>query len=239
MKPVTTGTTREATMRASSTAYGRLLRRGIAVALFAAAPAVHAAPCADFLDVEDTSPFCQFVEWMKNRAVTLGCGGPNYCPDAAVNRLAMSAFMKRLGDALTPVQLAVTLSPGAIDVDNNVVVCQTADFPVSGFPRTAYADGTLSATAPADTNFALDVVVSVNGGANWTALNASANRGSVPATQWGAISDIGVRDLAVGETVRFGARVSRGGAAGTADFTESRCQVRVLVYSRTGTTSPF
>jgi hypothetical protein len=33
--------------------------------------------------------------------------------------------------------------------------------------------------------------------------------------------------------------VTRGGAAGAADLTNSRCQLRVTVVSRTGTSSPF
>jgi hypothetical protein len=69
--------------------------------LFAAVcpPAALAAPCAGFSDVDDTSPFCASVAWMKNRGVTFGCGdGTTYCPGDAVTRLQMAAFMKRLGD---------------------------------------------------------------------------------------------------------------------------------------------
>lgn len=212
----------------------------LAVALACALPGVAAAaPCAGFADVEDSDPFCPSVEWMKNRNVTTGCGGGNYCPSAAVSRLAMAAFMKRLGDALTPVQLAADLAPGTVDLDTNVVACQTADYAVTGFPRTAYADATFSATAGADVSFAADLVVSTNGGGAWTPLNANPNRGSVPANQWGSLSDIGAVALNVGDTVRFGARLTRGGVAGGTDLADSRCQIRVLVYSRTGSASPY
>jgi hypothetical protein len=31
-----------------------------------------ALPCAGFTDVDDTSPFCVNVTWLKNRRITLG-----------------------------------------------------------------------------------------------------------------------------------------------------------------------
>lgn len=225
----------------------QVARRGVLVAFFAlgalTAADADAAPCAGFTDVDDTvvsADFCRSVEWIKNRGVTLGCTSlTTYCPDQPVIRLHMAAFMKRLGDALTPVLLETDLGSGAVDLDANVVVCQTADFLVAGFPRTAYADAAVSATAAADTSFAADLVFSTNGGANWTPLHASSNRGSVPANQWGSVSDIGSTTLNVGDNVRFGARVTRGGLPGTADLSDGRCQVRVLVYSRTGASSPL
>lgn len=207
------------------------------------ARAAGAAPCAGFTDVDTSDPvqagFCPSVEWIKNRNVTTGCGGGLYCPDPPVIRLHMAAFMKRLGEALTPVLLETGQGPGAVDLDANVVVCQTADLAVAGFPRTAYADATLGATAAADLSFAADLVFSMNGGATWTPLHPTANRGSVPANQWGSVSDLGSKTLDVGDNVRFGARLTRGGASGTADLADSRCQIRVLVYSRTGAASPF
>ncbi len=230
----------DTTMRILVLARRATLIAAAALAALAAAPA-SAQQCAGFADVTDDGPtgFCPSVEWMKNRNVTTGCGGGNYCPSAAVSRLAMAAFMKRLGDALTPVQLAADLAPGTVDLDTNVVACQTADYAVTGFPRTAYADATFSATAGADVSFAADLVVSTNGGGAWTPLNANANRGSVPANQWGSLSDIGAVALNVGDTVRFGARLTRGGVAGGTDLADSRCQIRVLVYSRTGSASPY
>jgi hypothetical protein len=217
----------------------------VALATVALAAAVNAtpaaaAPCAGFTDVDSTSGFCPNVEWLKNRAITLGCSSSTvYCPTDAVSRLAMAAFMNRLGTALTPVQLRVDTAPGAVDLDTNLVVCQTADFAATGFPRRAYVDAALSATSPADVNLAADLAFSTNGGASWTNLNTTANRGSVVANQWGGLSDIGFVDVNVGQSVRWGLRMGRGGAAGTADLADSRCQLRVLVYSRNGAASPF
>ena len=215
-----------------------------AIALIGAvlAAPVHAAPCGGFTDVDSTSvsaAFCQNVEWIKNRQVTLGCSSTTlYCPGQNVTRLQMAAFMNRLGTALTPVQLRVDAAQGAIDVDANTVVCQTTDFEVENFPRRAYADVSFMGTAPSDSGLAADLVVSTNAGANWTPLNTVTNRGFVAANQWGALSDLATADLQVGETARFGVRVSRAGLTGV-DLTDSRCQLRILVYSRTGAASPF
>jgi hypothetical protein len=70
-------------------------------------------------------------------------------------------------------------------------------------------------------------------------VNTVPNRGFVRANQWGAFADVGSVDLAVGESVRWGMRMTRAGLAGTTDLSNSRCQLRVLVFSRTGTGSPF
>jgi hypothetical protein len=210
------------------------------VTLLQPVPDAAAAPCAGFTDVDSASLFCPNVEWIRNRSITLGCtSATSYCPDASVSRLAMAAFMNRLGTALTPVQLRVDTAPGAIDLDANAVVCQTGDFAVVNFPRRAYVDLSLSATAAADVNLAADLAYSTDAGATWTNLNVIVNRGSVAANQWGGLSDIGYLDLDVGQNVRWGVRMTRGSVAGAADLSDSRCQLRSLVYSRDGLASPF
>ena len=69
---------------------------------FVVAPVALAAPCGGFTDVDDTNPahapFCDSVEWMKNRGITLGCTSTTlYCPNDPVSRLQMAAFLYRLG----------------------------------------------------------------------------------------------------------------------------------------------
>jgi len=211
-------------------AFKAMLVRSSGVLLLLLAPQASAAPCADFVDVDGASGFCANVEWLKNRQVTLGCATAVYCPDAAVSRLAM---------ALTPTQLPVDVSPGAIDLDASAVVCQTQAFAVAGFPRRAYVDASFSGQATGDVGFAADLVMSSDGGANWTNLNTATNRGFVRANQWGAFADLGFVDLSVGQNVRWGMRMTRGGIAGSTDLADSRCQLRVLVYSRNGDASPF
>ena len=103
-------------------------------------PPALALPCAGFTDVDDTSPFCPNVEWLRNRGITLGCAANLYCPTDAVSRLAMAAFMNRLGSVLTPAQYAVDVGTGAVDLDGPSVVCQSADVTVAGYPRRALVD---------------------------------------------------------------------------------------------------
>ena len=73
----------------------------LAVLAFLALPAA-AAPCAGFTDVDAGSPFCPNVAWIKSRAITLGCTATLYCPSEPVSRLAMAAFLSRLGDVVLP-----------------------------------------------------------------------------------------------------------------------------------------
>jgi hypothetical protein len=151
----------------------------------------------------------------------------------------MAAFMNRLGNALTPLHLPVDAAPGAVDLDAGIVLCQTQDFAVEEFPRRAYADLSFNARATADVGFAADLVMTSNGGASWTNLNGTPNRGFVPANRWGTLADVGSSDLAVGQNVRWGVRLTRAGIAGAADLADSRCRLRVLIDNRNGAVSPF
>ena len=51
-----------------------------------------------FDDVPASSPFCRWIEELARRGVTGGCGGPNYCPSAAVSREQMAVFVLRTLD---------------------------------------------------------------------------------------------------------------------------------------------
>ena len=222
-----------------SESFAGVLRAGF-LALALASTNAAAAPCAGFDDVDSASPFCPNVEWIRNRSITLGCTSSTaFCPDAAVTRLSMAAFLNRLGTALTPLQVTAEQQPGPLVLNANPVACVTPLVAGEAFPRQAYVDATFNATAGADIAFAADLVVSSDGGASWSALNATANRGSTVANLWGTIADIGHAPIEAGEAVTFGLRVSRGGDAGTADLSDSRCKLRVLVYSRDGVASPY
>jgi hypothetical protein len=214
--------------------------RWIAIALLAWIPSLAgAAPCAGFVDVDAASAFCPNVEWLKNRSITLGCGPGTYCPTDAVSRLSMAAFMNRLGDALTPTALRVDLAPGALDLDASPVICQSPAFDVTGYPRRAIVDIAVTGRASADTTFATTPVLSVDGGASWTSLAQIAARTQVGATRWRGVSHFAHAALDVGTQFRFGVRVDRGGSAGTVDLVDSRCQLRVLIFSRDGTSPPY
>ena len=86
-------------------------------------------------------------------------------------------------------------------------------------------------------DIAADLVKSTDGGANWTVLTAVGNRGWIPTDRWGTLANLATTDLAVSDNVRFGVRVTR--ASGAVDLSDSRCNLRVAIGSRTGTASPF
>jgi hypothetical protein len=197
-----------------------------------------AAPCAGFTDVDSTSTFCPNVEWLKNRKVTLGCTLTTYCPGDPVSRLAMAAFMNRLGTALTPLVVQVNAVPGALDLDLVPVVCQTATQNITDFPRRAFLDATFSGTAGTDVDVAMRVVWSADGGGTWQNLSTAQSVTFVPSAQWSSASDLGTLDLAVGGTARFGVQVTRN-SAGSTDLTGSRCLLRASIGSRDGASSPY
>jgi hypothetical protein len=214
--------------------------RWIAVALLAWVPSLAgAAPCAGFADVDAASAFCPNVEWLTNRSITLGCGPGVYCPADPVSRMSMTAFMNRLGDVLTPTALRVDLAPGALDLDASAVICQTTAFAVTGYPRRAIVDITIAGRATTGTTFAATPVLSIDGGASWTSLVQIAARTQVGATRWRGVSHFAHAALDVGSQVRFGVRVDRGGSPGTVDLADSRCQLRVLMFNRDGTSPPY
>lgn len=216
----------------------RHLTFSLALLAIATSQAAHGAPpCAGFADVDAASQYCPNVEWIRNRGVTNGCGATTYCPGDPVLRITMAAFLNRLGSALTPQKLTVDTLLGAVDLDTSPTVCQTQDYPVTGFPRRAYLDLALAAFAPGNVDVAADLVSSTNGGGSWTQLTAVANRGSVVANQWGSFANLATSDLAVGQSVRFGVRVSR--VSGTANLSASRCNLRVVIVSRDGDSSPY
>src|SRR6266496_5605813 len=49
-----------------------------------------------FNDVPASSPFCPYIEELARRGITGGCGGGNYCPNSAVTRAQMAAFLVKV-----------------------------------------------------------------------------------------------------------------------------------------------
>jgi glucose/arabinose dehydrogenase len=57
-----------------------------------------------FGDVPPSNIFYNFIDRLAELGITVGCGGGNYCPDAAVSREQMAAFiMRALGETAPPV----------------------------------------------------------------------------------------------------------------------------------------
>ena len=56
----------------------------------------------DFLDVPSNDPFYLDIGKLAARGVTLGCGSGNYCPNDAVTREQMAAFIMRAKGEFNP-----------------------------------------------------------------------------------------------------------------------------------------
>lgn len=217
-----------------------LARFALGLSALLASALAAAAPCAGFTDVDSADAFCPNVEWIRNRSITLGCTATTYCPGQSVTRLAMAAFLNRLGTALTPLRLESFDTPGATDLGASPIVCETEEFPVAGFPRHAVFDATFAATAPSDVDIAIVPMIKDGNTGTWFALdNPAIVATHLMANRWSSASAIGATELVVGPAVRFGLAIQRVPGAGTADLSDSRCQIRVLIFSRDGTASPF
>jgi hypothetical protein len=229
-----------------------LLATGLATAMLAAS-AAQAAPCAGFNDVDSTNTFCPNVEWLKNRGVTLGCTSvTEFCPADPVSRLAMAAFMQRLGDALLPSSLITQAVITNADVDaaappgltSGLLVCATADLAAATYPRRAIVDINTSAKAQIQTQAIRQrLVVSTNAGVSWTLINSN---------YFNKVSDIALNgyysmtspylyDIPAAQVVRFAIFLDRyvGVAVAGNDFGDMDCSIRRVINSRTGASSPF
>ena len=222
-----------------------------ALVAMAASPAAWAQICAGFTDVPDDGPtgFCPNVEWLKNRAITLGCTSATlYCPGSPVSRLAMAAFMNRLGTALTPVFLRkrqTSAQLGALNYSAVQTVCVTDPLVVTGFPRTAIITPLLNVfTADGGMDIEAKIVYSL-GTAPTTWLPVPSGDGFAYGTLYAAFTpphDISLRpftfmDLDVGSTYRFAVQGVR--TAGTGQNANTYCENHVQVVNRNGTGTPF
>jgi hypothetical protein len=218
------------------------LRVATVIAAIVAAQSVAAAPCAGFDDVDTGSVFCPNVDWLKNRAITLGCTpATNYCPSAIVNRLSMAAFMNRLGVALTPSIVYSEGSGATFDLDAApAAVCATASIAAETFPRSAHVGAVLTARFDATSAVAaLKVVQSTDGGTTWTPLNAIPTSFGGAAKWANAAAWKGAVSLDPGASYRFGLRVERAASGGSGNLADWNCAVKAMVTSRTGTAAPF
>ncbi|HVF64946.1 MAG TPA: choice-of-anchor Q domain-containing protein [Casimicrobiaceae bacterium] len=194
--------------------------------------------CSAFLDVDPSDVFCANIAWLRNRRVTIGCATNLYCPNDPVLRNQMAAFMNRLGTALTPLPVTREQAPGALTVGTGAVVCETADTIVNNYPRRATLTGVFMGQAASPTEFGAEVVASFDGGVSWTPITTVQLRRTA-GTQWANLRVQGSVDVGVGDRVRFGLQMTRGGAGGTANLTDSRCNVRALIENRNSPSAPF
>src|SRR5512134_1344603 len=114
------------------------LRRCLLVFVLGLPLPAFAQTCGGFADVDPASGFCNNIEWIANRSITLGCPpGGVYCPNDFVLRSQMAAFMNRLGTALTPTILRVTDGTFNGTYNPSAVGCVSTPVAVTNYPRQA------------------------------------------------------------------------------------------------------
>jgi hypothetical protein len=216
----------------------------LALAFLLAPGAALAQSCGGvFTDVPAADPFCPNVEWILNRGITTGCTATTYCPTNPVTRLQMAAFLNRMGRALTPedVTPGVTAPTAATSPAGNPVLCQTADYPVTGYPRRAIVAGSAVLSGPsASIDVRAAIAYSTNGGTTWTAIPNSdqyvvLTPGLTPVDR-STLSPFGAVNLNVGQNVRFGVQLGQFAGSGTIT---AACNTQVQIWNRNGTSAPF
>ena len=199
----------------------------------AAATIVHgvqvaSALCDGFADLAAADPFCASATWLANRSITLGCAAGWYCPYESTGRLAMAAFMNRLGGVVGPRVVEASSNLAALDPDTDPPVCVSADEAAAGYPRAARVDAVLAVGAANTTAIEATIVASSDGGTTWQPLAGVPLRAGVAGNGYANLRLLGRRDLAAGEVARFGVVVRRGGAD-SHDLTLARCHLRAVI----------
>ena len=204
-------------------------------------PAALAAPCAGFTDVDDSSTFCDNVQWIKNRGITLGCEATaSYCPDDTVSRLSMAAFMNRLGDALVPVRLGSNATGVNLDIDDGPRVCTTAGHTVAGAPRLAHGVGMVAGAQGLETDLAVEIVESTDGGTTWLPVSPLHKVTSRESQSETVSVMLPPRNLAVGASYRYALRLSRvAGSSTTGDAGQWGCSLQVWLENRNPASPPL
>jgi hypothetical protein len=122
-------------------------------------------PCtgtSPFADVLASASYCTETEWLKNRNVTTGCGGTNFCPHDFVTRGQMALFLKRLGDVLITPAVAKSEFLGSLPLTLTYRdVCQI-DVSAATYPRTFELIGHVSALGGSSSNTIVDVAIRSN-----------------------------------------------------------------------------
>jgi hypothetical protein len=226
----------EATMRALAAT----IVTAMLVSAAALPRAASAAPCAGFVDIDDQSPFCGNVQWIRNRAITFGCPTLNsYCPGDPVIRLSMALFLQRLGLALTPEYLQGA-QPFNQSLDSAPVVCIVTPL-LTGRPHIAEGIGsfmTLSNNGAAD--IAVQFVESTNVGQTWTPVSPVHAISVGDQQSASLVLLLGPRTLAAGTQYQYGLRISRvDGSATTGNPTNATCRSRLAISNRNPATAPL
>lgn len=214
----------------------RLLAAG-GVAMFA--PAAFAL-CSNFTDVDSAPPFCPAVDWLRNRAVTLGCTTSTlYCPNNPVTRLQMAAFMNRLGNALTPTIVYQQEQGGSVtlDVTTFVTACTTAELAPANYPRAASFGAVFNMLAGVPAAVNLSVMISTDNGPFLPQGTAQQMSGSGTSRWNNGTTWQGNIPLDAGKAYKFALRITPRVVPST--LSAWSCQLKGIVASRTGEGVPF
>lgn len=219
----------------------RWLRRAgailIVVAGLIAVATLTARGTHSFSDVPTSAFYHNAVEWVFNRGITAGCAAGLYCPDAAVTRGQMAVFLQKEGQVLTPGFAVVEDSPGPLDPDSTPIICQTATTYTPSYPQRARVESWVSLLASGAMGVDISTRVSNDGGASWLFADANLPKVSGAAGEWMYVKTLSIVDMIGGTGYRFAVDVAR--ISGTADATDSRCEVSVTILNRNPTTSPL
>lgn len=232
----------------------------VAAACVLGAGGAAAQQCVGFEDVAAASGFCPSVEWIKNRVITTGCTPPPgappgsyYCPNDAVSRLAMAAFLQRLGKALTPeihvdhVTLNAVTIPGE-SPDPVLFACEMAgDSSVVAYPRKALLHATVTGLADANpVAWRAFWLYSTNSGATFQTITDGINpisspRASSAANQWSGVALAFALDVPANTPLQMRVGVRRDNVllGTTGNFANVRCQMTVSIVNANGATSPL
>ena len=197
---------------------------------------VVAASCGGFTDVTGTDEHCDSVEWLRNRAITTGCTATQYCPTTGVTRSSMALFQHRLGLAITPRIGFVQQAVAPVAIDDQPVVCATADIAPVGYPRNVQAHFAASVETTGALTVGVTLVESRNAGATWEPVTATRMRAETAAAAWRSASGHGVATVDAGDAIRFGLQLQR--EAGSASVNAARCQIASMAVSRDGAAPP-
>ena len=230
----------------------RALRKSLLLLALAAAPLPAAAQtCGGFTDVSPADFFCNDVEWIGNRQVTFGCTATEYCPSNFVLRAQMAAFLRRLGDALTP--MILRLQDAAFNGTYNPPLVGCVG-PNPGLPNPPGNPGFLVVNYPRQATF-MATLMNYNASATKTIQGRLVYSTTGAAGPWLSTGDFvmwqtvepsravdtrprrrAVGSRSSGTTYHFGIEASTNELTATVS---GECQLNVRIESRTGAASPF
>lgn len=195
------------------------------------------ASCVGLGDVPANASYCPSVQFLKNRAITLGCTATTYCPNDAVTRAQMALFMNRLSTSLEPVFVSASQSANPA-INSGGVACQTGSFIVGNAPRVATATAMLYHNAATAQRVTARIVYSTDGGTTWQAFSPFYTLATNVANGFATQSPVAEPTLfTVGQLVKFGIRTGEFGTAPT--VADSGCSITVRIDNHNGTSFPY